>query len=155
MIWRHSGSMAFNSGLVGWQEEETDSRSLQFGHPILDGLAVMNGVVVQGDDEGSVATVALPKHLGQPSYPVDEAEVGQGVVLALAVAPDLEDQARSSRIEGRQGSDHVDPSALWGFVWDDLPLTDASPPVSGGHGGRKARLVQEGQIDLTVPGLIF
>lgn len=140
---------------VGRQEEETNPRFLQRRHPVLDYLAVMNRVVVQRYDAGPLPTVALREDRRESCHLVNETHVGIRAVLALAVAPTLEDQTRPSGIEGSESPHHVDSPAFRGFVGDDLPLPDPSPGVAGGHGGRKAGLIQESQVNLPVPSLIF
>ena len=128
---------------VGWDEEERDAGLLERGAALLDELRVVDRVIVQHDDAGAGALVAVGADLGQARHLLlDELQMRGRIVFPLVRAPRGKDQPRAGRIERRPGPHHVDAAAGRSFVADERALAPTCPGIAGGQGRREPALVQ-------------
>src|SRR5687768_16547779 len=137
---------------VRGQVVEGDADGLQCGQGGLDGLGVVDAVVVQHDRAGALAAVARGQRVqGRPpagqleDLAADEVEQGVAVELALPRQAAPVDEAGPGA-DGREGAEHVHPPPLGRLVAQQRTDPLARPRVAGGHRRGEAALVQVEQV---------
>src|SRR5215211_251842 len=141
-------------GAVGRQVAEGDAGLRQRRDGVLDGLAVVDRVVVQDDEAGAPRGAARRVRLRR-RHPAHEGQVRRRVVAPVGLAPGREDEARAGRVVGGQGTDDVDAPPLGRFVGDDDTVAASAPRVARWQGRGEPALIEEPQVDHAVFGLFL